>query len=190
MDLPKLNYIFWNFLPSCFRLGIATRNNFFFFLWWGVDDLVMRKRWSSSHIYCDWKVAGAETRGASVAHTCCHSSADSTDCHGAADGPVTSLPPHESSFSISNPWDKFGLTFKKEAPVSPVWLPDHQGWKERELMHVPVCLLGLQVTHVDFSFCSLSFYTVLLLPNFPTYFNLQHQMQNQWAYRGYYNKLS
>ena len=38
MHLPKLNYIFWNFLPSCFRLGIATRNIFFF--------LAMRSRWS------------------------------------------------------------------------------------------------------------------------------------------------
>lgn len=123
MDLPKLNYIFLNFLPSCFRLGIATRNKFF--LWWGA------KRWSSSHVYCDWKEVGAETRGASVAHTCCHSSADSTDCHGAADEPVTYLPYHESSFIISNPWDKFGLTFKKEAPVSPAGLPYHQDWKER-----------------------------------------------------------
>ena len=119
----------------------------------------MRKRWSSSHIYCDWKVAGAETRGASVAHTCCHSSADSTDCHGAADGPVTSLPPRESSFSISNPWDKFGLTFTKEAPVSPVGLPDHQGWKERELMHVPVCLLGFR-SHMWISAFVLSHFTL------------------------------
>lgn len=152
----------------------------------------MRSKKVKQQPYLLWlEAVGEETRGTSVAHTCCHSSADSTDCHGAADGPVTSLPPRESSFNISNPWDKFGLTFKKEAPVSPVGLPDHQGWKERELMNVPVCLLGLKVTHVDFSFCSLSFYTLLLfLPNFPTYFKLQHQMQNQWAYRGYCNKLS
>lgn len=44
---------------------------------------------------------------------------------------MTSLPSRESSFSISHPWDKFGLTFKKEAPVSPVGLPYHQDWKER-----------------------------------------------------------
>lgn len=62
----------------------------------------------------------ADSRGASVAHTCCHSSADSTDWHGAAAGPMTSPPSPGSSFSISDPWDTFLLTFKTEVSVSPV----------------------------------------------------------------------